>query len=193
MFDRSRVVSAATVLSLLSFVSLAACATTTTPNPPIASPAQSWTAPTGPATSTTAATSTVATVTTSTTVDEDQLAIGAVQRYYAAFNKALTTLKTTEMRKLFQPGCVVCERDAAQIERMARDGDRITGGVTTLTDFTVTLRSAQHLSLLASSRTEAMIIKDATGKVTTDRKAASGHKNFTVFRRGSDWILEGIS
>lgn len=190
MFDRSRVVSAATVLSLLSFVSLAACATTTTPNPPIASPAQSWTAPTGPATSTTAATSTVA---TSTTVDEDQLAIGAVQRYYAAFNKALTTLKTTEMRKLFQPGCVVCERDAAQIERMARDGDRITGGVTTLTDFTVTLRSAQHLSLLASSRTEAMIIKDATGKVTTDRKAASGHKNFTVFRRGSDWILEGIS
>ena len=121
------------------------------------------------------------------------MAIEAVQRYYKAFNEALVTLKTTEMRKHFYPGCLVCEKDVSEIDKMARNGERVTGGATILRDFAITNRAPKHLTMLASAYSERMLIKDSTGKVTLDQPAVTGPMNFTVFRRGETWILEGIS
>lgn len=198
MVHRLRIAPLATAALAASVVALAGC-TTETPAGGATSAAQSTTGPssttttsglpTGTTTSPTSATS----GSTSTTATDDQLAIEAVQRYYAAFNEALVTLKTTEMRKLFQPGCVICEKDVAEIDKMARNGERVIGGATTLSNFVVTLRSGQHLSLRASGYSEAMLIKDATGKVIVDEQAVSGIKRFTLLHREGSWIVAGIS
>lgn len=115
-----------------------------------------------------------------------------MQRYYTAFNMALTTLKTNEMRKLFQPGCLACERDASQIDRMAINGDRITGGATTLSNFTIQMRSPTHIVVRADARTDAVTVKDSAGRITLDQKATTGVKEVTVLRLGGAWIVEGL-
>jgi hypothetical protein len=126
-------------------------------------------------------------------VSDERLAIEAVQRYYAAFNEALVTLKTTEMRTLFQPGCLVCEQDVAEIDKMARDGERVTGGSTSLRDFVVTIRAGDLQGLRATARSDAMTIQNRAGKVITNEAPVTGTKNFTVLHRGDSWILEGIT
>lgn len=179
------------VLLAVAVLSAACAACTTTPS---AAPSSATLTSTTPA-RTVIATSSPPTTSAAgpSTVSDERLAIEAVQRYYAAFNEALVTLKTTEMRTLFQPGCLVCEQDVAEIDKMARDGERVTGGSTSLRDFVVTTRSANHLGLRATGVTASMVIRDRTGKVTTDQTASEGVKHFSVFRRDGTWILEGIT
>ncbi len=173
--------------------SLAGC----TPTPPVPSPTSAPTAGSTPSSNTSgpssaSVTPSVASSSISTTSD-DQRAIEAVQRYYAAFNKALTTLDTTEMRTLYQPGCIVCEQDAAQLEQMAREGKRITGGATTLDTFAVTVRSGELLGLRANAASEAITVRDRNGKVVAEEPAVTAGKNFTAVKVAGRWLLEGIT
>lgn len=175
----------------VAVLSAACVACTTTPSAPPPSATLTSTTPAGTVITTPSPATTSAAG--PSTASDERLAIEAVQRYYAAFNEALVTLKTTEMRKLFQPGCLVCERDVAQIDRMAREGDRITGGATTLSDFVATIRSGDLQGLRATARSASMTIQNRAGKVITNEAAVTGTKNFTVLRRGDSWILEGIT
>ena len=128
----------------------------------------------------------------SSSVDDEQ-AVDAVQRYYAAFNAALTSLDTKEMRTLFQPGCIVCEQDVAELDRMARAGERVTGGATSLANLSVTLRSENLLGIRATATSAAMTIKDRSGKVLLNESAVTATKNFTVSHVDGRWVVEGIT
>jgi hypothetical protein len=154
------------------------------------------TVPTGSAGSNSTASATTPTPTTSPPIssapDDDQLAIQAVERYYAAFNAALKSLKTDQMRKEFFPDCLICEQDADRIDTMRSEGRTISGGETALTDLRITSREGKHLVVHARATTAPMVIRDSSGKVVTDQKAISGKKDFTVFRNGSTLILDGI-
>ena len=100
------------------------------------------TAPGGTATPTTAAptasastssptaTTTPTTIATTSTASDEQLAIQAVERYYAEFNKALQTRRTDEFRKTFKDGCAPCLKDANTIDAVALSGRRIEGELT---------------------------------------------------------------
>lgn len=128
------------------------------------------------------------------TTSDEELAIDAVRAYYAAFNQAIATRSTNAFRAAFTAGCRICKEDAAKIDDALRAGRTFEGGASTPTQLTVTSRpDPQRVMVRALVVTEAMKIRDASGKVLTDQPADRGMVDYIVKLDGAEWRVEGLA
>jgi hypothetical protein len=125
--------------------------------------------------------------------DDDQLAIQAVERYYAAFNAALKSLKTDQMRKEFFPGCLICEQDADTIDSVALQGRTHSGGDVKLGSPSVTNRQPTRIVVQANVVAERLILKDAAGRIVKEEPQVTTIKSFFIAKASGRWILEGMT
>ena len=133
-----------------------------------------------PSTSTTSVTASSA---TPTATNDDEAAIAALKAYVEAFNEALRTLDPSSMTKLAGPACSVCDVDAERLIKDRSAGRQYSGGTNTLSEIQIVQRKdSNHYLLAARITTEAMTIRDATGKVVEEFKATSGPKAFVMSR-----------
>lgn len=127
-------------------------------------------------------------------MSEDEAAIGALRAYVDAMNAAMRTLDPSEMMKLAGPGCAVCEADAANLTRDRSAGRRYEGGLRTLSEAQIVQRKdPNHYLLTARITTEAIVIRDATGRVVEEFKAASGPKTFVMAKINDVWRLDAVA
>ena len=144
--------------------------------------------------STSAIVTTAAASLTTSAMSEDEAAMGALRAYVDAMNGAMRTLDPCEMRKLAGPGCAVCEADAAKLTRDRSAGRRYEGGLRTLSEVQIVQRKDPHHYLLtARITTEAIVIRDATGRVVEEFKAASGPKTFVMAKINDVWRLDAVA
>lgn len=153
-------------------------------------------APTGSSRSSSASSATPTPTTslpTSSAPDDDHLAIQAVERYYAAFNAALKSLKTDQMRKEFFPGCLICEQDADTIDSVALQGRTHSGGDVKIGSPSVTNRQPTRIVVQANVVAERLILKDAAGRIVKEEPQVTTIKSFFIVKAGGRWILEGMT
>lgn len=146
-----------------------------------------------PPTSATTSPAPSTTTPTPSTLTDDQQAIQAVERYYAAFNDALKTLRTSDLRKEFQTGCITCEQDADQIDLTARAGQTHIGGAARIEELRVIAKGKDESLLKGTISVEALAVKDASGKTIEQYPAATIQKSFTVGFAGGRWLVRGIT
>ena len=174
---------AAVLMAALGAAGVAGCTTGGNPPPPTSpQPSTSVVATTSPAPPTTSA------------MSDDAAVIGALHAYVEAFNAAMKSLDPSEMMKLAGPGCAVCEADAANLTRDRSAGRRYEGGLRTLSEVQVVQRKdPNHYLLTARITTEAMVIRDATGRVVEEFKATSGPKTFVMAKINGVWRLDAVA
>ena len=144
-----------------------------------------------PSTSTTSVTASSA---TPTATKDDEAAIAALKAYVEALNQAMKTLDPTEVAKLAGPACAVCERDAETLRRDRAAGRSYTGGVRTLSEIQVVERTDKdHYLLSARITTEAITVRDASGRVVDEFTRSSGPKAFVMSRIAGEWRLDAVS
>jgi hypothetical protein len=169
---------------------LASCTQGPTPTPTAASTGTSAAPVTSSTTSSTVATPTVSA--TSVPPSDDHEAVRAVQRYYDAFNAALRTLNTVDLRKSFEPGCVICEQDAATIDSTARAGQSQVGGSARVGNISVVHRGEFETLLSGTLTVDALNVRDAQGRIVEQYPAATIQKSFVVSKSSGSWLVRGI-
>jgi len=141
-------------------------------------------------------TSTVATTSTSapvpTTTSEADLAKAAAQRYVEAFNRALQSRDTTELRKNFVPGCIVCTQDADQIDGYLKSGRKVEGGLLSFTDVQVESVQGDAIILKGRMALTAVVIRDASGKVVESHPEFINPRRTLIRHVNGTWLLEGV-
>lgn len=172
-------------LAVAMVVAFSACTDSPLTPVPTAGPPLSTTPSSSPSPSTSSA---------APTTSDEQLAIDAVRAYYAAFNQAIATRSTSAFRAAFTASCRICKEDAAKIDDALRAGRTFEGGASTPTQLTVTSRpDPQRIMVRALVVTEAMKIRDASGKVVTDQPADRGMVDYIVKLDGAEWRVEGLA
>ena len=130
---------------------------------------------------------------TTTAMTDDEAAIAAVTKYYDAFNRALKTMDPTEMTLLAGPACSVCEQAVENLRRDRASGRTYQGGASYPSEIKVVQRKdADHYLIAARVTTEAMEIRDGTGKVVDTFNAVSGPKSFVVARVKGIWTFDAV-
>jgi hypothetical protein len=176
--------------SLMGVSVVAVLAACTTPGgattPPTAAPTASA------STSGPTATTTPTTIATTSTASDEQLAIQAVERYYAEFNKALQTRRTDAFRKTFKDGCPKCLQAANKIDGAALSGRRFEGGVTTVAQFKATEPTDKipGRKVLRGTVSSAPIkVLDASNAIVESDTGGSTDRLFVVVRTGDAWLV----
>ena len=115
---------------VLGAVGLAGCAAAPTPAPSGASRTSLASTPSGVESSTGIPSP------SSTTIDAQAAlqaeAVEAVKQYYAAWNRAVISRSSAELRALSLPQCEPCQRDIAAIDDLKRQNQTARGGMITL-------------------------------------------------------------
>lgn len=164
------------------------------------------TAPGGTATPTTAAptasastssptaTTTPTTIATTSTASDEQLAIQAVERYYAEFNKALQTRRTDEFRRTFRAGCIQCSRDADKIDAAAVSGRRFEGGASTASGLRLAEPAKNPTLLYLRGHVSSLPVRvlDASGKVVESDDGGAREGSFLVVKTDGAWFVTGV-
>ncbi len=166
---------------------LAACTTPGgTATPPTAAPTASA------STSSPTATTTPTTTATTSTASDEQLAVQAVERYYAEFNKALQTRLTVDFRKTFKEGCPKCLQAANKIDGVVASGGRFEGGVITVSRLRateVTDKIAGRKVLRGDVSSLPTRVLAARGAIVESDTGGSTERLFVLVRTGDAYLV----
>ncbi len=164
-------------------------------NDPPAAPPTTSVPPGTTAPTTTAPAATTTTTTTSPptpTPSDTDAAMAAAQRYFAAFNDAIGTTRTTEFRKTFIRGCVICGQDADKLDEDARERRTIEGGRLSFVDARVEFVQPPNIGLIGRVVMTKMVVRDATGKVVESYEPTTNPKRVLVRNLDGQWLVEGF-
>ncbi len=173
--------SAAVTVGLLVAASLGGCTSGGSPTPPTTVPVSTAAAPTTTA------------VQTTTAMTDDEAAIAAAKKYYEEFSQALATLDTRSFRSAVQPGCLVCEEDAAKIDSLRAAGRKIAGGQTSIRDPRVESRTAPgEVVVVGTVTVAAMQVSDATGKIVSSSPAKDVVMRLWLRKGQEKWLVQAV-
>lgn len=176
-----------TVLLGVVFVALAAGCT---PGP--GDPSPTTTAPV--AAPPTAASASAATNSTGSMATDDELAMGALQRYYQELSRALQTRQTVDLRAAFTRACSVCLQDADTIDAARLAGRTFEGPGFSVADLRVTSRPEPTRILVRGTVSlPPLVTRDASGQVIKTSSGSSGVKDASVVRTADGWRVELLS
>lgn len=125
---------------------------------------------------------------------DEAAAIDGLLAYIDAMNVAMKTLDPAEMLKRAGPACSVCEADATNMTRDRSAGRSYEGGQRSLSEVQVIQRKdPNHYLLTARITTESIVIRDATGRVVKEFKAASGPRVFVMAKIDGLWRVDAVA
>lgn len=113
-----------------------------------------------------------------------------IERYFRAYNAALRSLDTTDLRDLFNKSCARCLGSAEKIDAVARDHGSLKGGGIVVDD--IKIASESPLILQGRVQERAITVKSSSGSKDYPGTAPS-YVLFKFTGKGTDLKISEIA